>query len=321
MTTSTEALPPDALRVLDDLGLAPHGSLPRQPSRTSVLLPVEGRNGDAFLLKWYLPARAGVPYPVGEHPADYSRREAAFYRFLDDTDPDRRDFPAPRIVLVGPGDPPPWLLLEWIDIAAGPPEEVLSLEHVFEVLHCLREVPKDRILGRRSFPLQHWDTISYLDRIRAMYDPALFALGEQRWRQLLLFFDEAVRWTDTREPILVHGEFIDQNLLVDSDGRPWLVDFERIGIGNPDHDLACYWIHTDRNQEWKRKLVLRWFGGRVGGDRIRAEWGVRTTLVYLAIRRLRFGYMTRGDEDPRRAANLALLDAAMAGGPDLFPFA
>ena len=129
-----------------------------------------------------------------------------------------------------------------------------------------------------------------------------------------------MRWTDGRKPVLVHGDFMEQNMVVTEDGRPFLIDFERIGMGNVDHDLAWFWIHTNRNQEWKKHLVLRWFGGRVGGDRIRAEWGIRTTLVYLAVRRLRWGYLTYGEEDPRLGANLAMLDAALAGGRDLFPY-
>ena len=47
-------------------------------------------------------------------------------------------------------------------------------------------------------------------------------------------------------------------------------------------------------------------GGSLGGDRIRAEWGIRSAAVYLAVRRLRWGYLTSGDDDPRKGANLAL---------------
>ena len=50
-----------------------------------------------------------------------------------------------------------------------------------------------------------------------------------------------------------------------------------------------------------------------------AEWGIRSTVAYLAIRRLRWGYLTYGEEDPRASANLALLDAALEGGGSLFP--
>ena len=48
-----------------------------------------------------------------------------------------------------------------------------------------------------------------------MYDAVLFVLGDQRWRHLQLFFDEAVRWTDGRKPVLVHGDFSEQNIVVD----------------------------------------------------------------------------------------------------------
>ena len=64
---------------------------------------------------------------------------------------------------------------------------------------------------------------------------------------------------------------------------------------------------------------MRWLGDSVGGDRIRAEWGIRSAIAYLAIRRLRWGYLTHGDEDPRASANLALFDATPEGGSALFP--
>jgi len=295
---------------------------PRPVSGHSSSLPIiaEGRGGGSYLLKWFVPPIEGRFYPAGARAEDYARREVAFYRFLDDTDPDRRTLQAPRTILVGPGDPPQWLLLEWIPVAPGPATEVLAMDHVFELLQQLQAIPTDRLLGRRSFPLSHWDPIGYFDRVRLMYDTVLFVLGERRWRSTQRFFDEAVRWTDNRKPVLVHGDFTAENLLVSEDGKPFLVDFERIGIGNQDHDLAWFWIHSERNTEWKKQMVLRWFGGRVGGDRIRAEWGIRTTIAYLAIRRLRWGYLTHGDEDPRQNSNLALLDAALAGGSDLFPY-
>jgi aminoglycoside phosphotransferase (APT) family kinase protein len=190
---------------------------------------------------------------------------------------------------------------------------------VHELLGRLAAVPTDRLLGRRGFPLEHWDPVSYLDRIRAMYDAVLFVLGESRWRHAQRFFAEAVRWTDGRKPGLVHGDFTEANIVVTEDGKPFLVDFECIGIGNRDHDFAWFWIHSQRHPEWKRQLLARWFGNAMGSDRIRSEWGIRSTLAYLAIRRLRWGYLTHGDDDPRLGANLALLDAAIEGGSNLFP--
>lgn len=287
--------------------------------RSSLPIVAEGRGGRTFLLKYYLPTRADTILPAGTRADDWSRREAGFYRLLDSVDPARRSFPAPRTIAVGPGDPPRWLLLEWLPGACGPAEEVIGQDHVHELLAKLRELPTDRLLGRRDFPLEHWDPIGYLDRIRSMYDAVLFVLGESRWRGVQRFFAEAVRWTDGRKHVLVHGDFHENNIVVTEEGKPFLVDFESVGVGNRDHDFAWFWIHSQRHHEWKRGLLARWFGGAVGGDRIRAEWGIRSTLAYLAIRRLRWGYLTHGDEDPRQSANLALLDAALGGGSDLFP--
>ncbi len=287
--------------------------------RSSLPIVADGQGGRTFLLKYYLPPAADTILPAGARADDYSRREVAFYRLLDSIDPERRDFPAPRTIVVGPGDPPRWLLLEWLPFAVGPAEEVIAQDHVADLLQRLAAVPTERLLGRRGFPLEHWDPVAYLDRIRSMYDAVLFVLGEARWRHVQQFFAEAVRWTDGRKHVLVHGDFHENNIVVTDAGKAFLVDFECVGIGNRDHDFAWFWIHSTRHQEWKRQLLLRWFGGSVGGDRIRAEWGIRSALAYLAIRRLRWGYLTHGDEDPRQSSNLALLDAALEGGRDLFP--
>ena len=287
--------------------------------RSSLPIVADGSGGRTFLLKYYLPPEPTTILPAGVRADDYCRREVGFYRLLDSIVPERRDFPAPKTVLVGPGDTPRWILLEWLPGAVGPAEEVIGQDHVIALLERLAAVPTERLLGRRSFPLEHWDPIGYLDRIRGMYDTVLFALGESRWRKVQRFFAEAVRWTDGRKHVLVHGDFLEANIVVTEDGDPFLVDFECAGIGNRDHDFAWFWIHSTRQKEWKRQLLARWLGNTVGGDRIRAEWGIRSTLAYLAIRRLRWGYLTHGDEDPRRGAALALLDAALEGGRDLFP--
>ena len=310
-----------ARAVLADLQLHEAGATRRLVSghRSSLPIVADGQGGRSFLLKYYLPPAPDAILPAGSRGLDFSRREAGFYRLLDSLDPNRREFPAPRTIAFGPGDPPQWLLLEWIPSAVGPTEEVISQDHIAELLKRLAAVPTERLIGRRGLPVEHWDPIGYLDRTRAMYDSVLFVLGESRWRAVQRFFSEAVRWTDGRKQVLVHGDFQQNNIVVTSEGRPFLVDFECVGIGNRDHDLAWFWIHSQRHPEWKRQLVNRWFGGAVGGDRIRAEWGIRAALVYLALRRLRFGYLTSGEDDATRSANLALLDAALDGGGSLFP--
>ncbi len=324
MPNVTEATTADHLAaaraVLRDLNLAECTDLrsPISGHRTSLPIVAEGK-GKRFLLKYYLPSHPSTILPAGARAEDYQRREVGFYRLLDSIDPQRRELPVPRTVLVDPGELPRWLLLEWLPGAVGPAEEVLGQDHVIQLLERLRAVPTERLLGRRSFPLEHWDPVAYLDRVRAMYDAVLFVLGESRWRHVQRFFAEAVRWTDGRKHVLVHGDFTEQNIVVTEDGAPYLIDFESVGIGNPDHDFAWFWIHSGRRHEWKRQLLGRWFQHSVGSDRIRAEWGIRSAVAYLAIRRLRWGYLTFGDEDARKSANLALLDAALEGGRDLFP--
>lgn len=308
----------DVLRSLD-LELVEQSTPMLSGHRSSLPLLARNASGRCFLLKYYLPTGEDRILPAQARPDDYAQRETGFYRLLDSIDPERREFPAPRTIAMGPGSPAAWLLLEWLPAAVGPVEEVLSQEHVFELQHKVAKLPTERLMGRRSFPLEHWDPIGYLDRIRDMYDAVLFVLGEDRWRNLQRFFAEAVRWTDGRPHVLVHGDFQEANIVVTEDDKAFLVDFECVGIGNRDHDFAWFWLHSERHADWKRGLLMRWLGGSVGGDRIRAEWGIRSAIAYLAIRRIRWGYLKHGDEDPRAGANLALLDAALEGGGSLFP--
>jgi hypothetical protein len=311
----------DAKQTLSELGLheTPVRVRPVSGHQTSLLVPCEGDGRRQFLLKYFVAPAEGRFYPPDIRIEDYARREGGFYRFLDTVDPGRNLLPAPKTILIDTKDPPRWILLERIPSAVGPAEEVLGIDHVFELMSRLQKMPLDRLLGRRHFPLNHWDPVSYLDRARRMYDPVLFVVGERRWTRVEEFFREAIRWTDIRKPLLVHGDFTEQNILVDEHGEPFLVDFERVGVGNEDHDFAWFWIHTKRSNEWKTRLLERYLGHRVGSDRIRSEWGMRGALVYLALRRLRFGYMANGNEDRGQAPNLALLDAAVDGGRELFP--
>ncbi len=310
-----------AHEVIASLGLGPaeeYRPRPLSGHRSSTLLPCTGVNGEPYLLKYFHPPSEEQLYPAGVRPADYARREAGFYRFLDSVDPERRTLPAPRTVLLDTGDPPRWLLLQRIDPAVGPDEEIMGQGHVYELHERIQAVPIDTVLARRNLPLNRWDTVSYLDRVRQMYDPVLFVIGERRWSRVQEFFKEALRWTENRQPVLVHGDFCQENITVDAEGRPYLLDFERVGIGNIDHDLAWFWIHSPRASEWKTALIGRYLIPRVGSDRIRAEWGIRSCLVYLALRRLRYGYLAHG-QDPNATGNLALLDATLAGGGELFP--
>ena len=311
-----------ARKVLEELGLREADEKYLRPAsghNSSLLIPCDGANDRPFLLKYFAPPAEGVYYPAGVKLEDYPRREGAFYRYLDTVDPDRRQVPAPRTIMLDPHDPPQWILLERIPGAVGPAEEILGQDHVFELLQTMHNIDLDTLAGRRNFPLNRWDTVSYLDRVRLMYDPVLFVIGERRWRVTQEFFKEALRWTETRKEVFVHGDFTEQNILVDQEGLPYLIDFERVGMGNPDQDFAWFWIHSTRTPEWKRQLIDRYLTQYVGSERIRSEWGIRAALVYLALRRLRFGYMIYGASDPNVTPNLALLDAALHGGDALFP--
>ena len=312
-----------AYKVLEGLGIEPRDEpAPRAISghHSSVLVPCRGQDGQNYLLKYFVPPEEGKFYPPEVRIEDYARREIAFYSFLDSWDSARRELPAPRTILMDPKDPPGWILLEHIPPSPGPRLEQLSAETVFDLLTRIKAIPMERLMGRRNFPLNRWDLPALRDRVvRLMYEPLIFIVGEEIWSQIRKFFNEAMRWCETRPSVPVHGDFTGDNILIDPDGHPFLVDFERIGLGSPEHDFTWFWIHNRRPMEWKRALFLRFLADQHGSDRVRCEWSMRASAVYLACRRLRFGYLTHGEIDENRGANLALLEAALAGGRDFFP--
>lgn len=310
-----------ARAVLDELGLVelPSAGRPISGHKTSLPIPCVGRDGSMFLLKYFVPPAESRFYPPQVRVADYARRESGFYRLLDTLDRDRHRLPAPRTILLDHGDPPRWLLLQRIPPAAGPVEETLSVDHVFSLLESMRWIRPEVLLGRRDFPVNRWDVVSYLDRVRMMYEEVLPVIGERRWPRVLNVLGEALKWTESRPHGLVHGDFTESNIVVDPDGNAFLIDFERVGAGNPDHDIAWFWAHSNRSEAWRTRLLARYFLDRVGSTRIACEWGMRATLIYLALRRLRFGHLASTDSEQQRTANLDLLDRSLDGGAALFP--
>lgn len=310
-----------ARNVLRELGLEERGVDEARASRHKTSLPIActGRDGRPFLLKLFIPPAESVHYPREVRLDDYPRRETGFYRLLDTLDRDRKHFPAPRTVLIDSADPPRWLLLERIEPAPGPLEEVVGSDHVFELLERIRWIKPEVLLGRRDFPVNRWDAVSYLDRVRMMYDPVVQVIGARRWTRALGLLEEALRWMETRAYTFVHGDFTEQSIVVDADGRPFLVDFERVGAGNEDHDMALLLATTQRSSVWKQRLLGRYFERRLGSRRIAAEWGMRATWTYLALRRLRLDHLTRAGAPEASDGDLALLDAALEGGAAAFP--
>lgn len=320
MTKSHDDVLAAARSVLTELGLEEIAGGPRGVSghKSSLPVPCRGRDGREYLLKYFTAPQEGRYYPPEVRLEDYPRREAAFYRLLDTLDRDRRRFPAPRTVLIDGKDPPAFLLLERIKVAPGPIEETVGSDQIFAVLEQIQFVRPEVLLGRRDFPVNRWDAVSYLDRVRLMYEPVIEVLGPRRWVRVLSALEEALRWLETRAHRFVHGDFTEQNILVDEQGRALLVDFERVGAGNEDHDFAWLLAHTTRSATFKQRLLDRYFGDRHGSHRIASEWGIRAAWIYLAVRRLRFAKLSGTQEAPETAANLALLDRALDGGAAAF---
>ena len=155
----------EARAIAASLGLEEQDGIRLRPvsgHNSSLLLPCRGPTGKDFVLKLFVPPADSRFYPAEVRVDDYARREAAFYRFLDSVDPERLEIPAPRTVWIDSKDPPRWVLLEWIHGAVGPTEEVLGQDQIFDLLSRLRSLPLDRLAGRRDFPLNHWDVVSYL---------------------------------------------------------------------------------------------------------------------------------------------------------------
>ncbi|MEZ5962334.1 MAG: phosphotransferase [Planctomycetota bacterium] len=310
-----------ATAVLRELGLQEVSGGPPVVSGHKTSLPIACTNdtGRTFLLKFFIAPAEGRFYPAEVRIDDYARRETGFYRLLDTFDRERKHFPAPRTVVIDAHDPPRWLLLEHIKSAPGPIEEVIGSDHVFELLERIAWIKPEVLLGRRDFPVNRWDAVSYLDRVRMMYDPVVELIGARRWTRVLNAMGEGLRWMEARPYTFVHGDFTEQNILVDEDARPHLVDFERVGAGNEDHDFAWLLARTNRGEAWKHRLLGRYFEERLGSRRIAAEWGIRATWIYLALRSLRFGYLSHGRDAPQAEADLALLDRALEGGRTAFP--
>ena len=99
-----------------------------------------------------------------------------------------------------------------------------------------------------------------------------------------------------------------------------IAGFERVGAGNQDHDLAWLLAHTTRGETWRQRLLTRHFEDLHGSRRITSEWGIRAAWIYLALRRLRFGFLTHGSDDPQAEKNLILLDLAIEGGRLALPW-
>lgn len=313
----------EAKKVLSDLNFVEcdHPSpRPRSGHHSSVLLPCRAEDGREFLLKFFIPPEEGRFYPPEVNIENYARREVAFYSYLDVFDAERRDLPAPKTILMDHGDPPRWILLEHIAPSVGPSSEALSADNVFDLLTRFQGLAISRLCGRRNFPLNRWDIASLRDRVvRLMYEPLIFIVGEETWELIRRFYTEAMRWLETRPHVPVHGDFTEENILVNPDGKPFLVDFERVGTGTCEHDFTWFWIHSTRSKEWKRDLFFRYMASKHGSDHVRSEWAMRASAVYLACRRLRFGFLYEGEEDSQRGPNLAMLRAALHGGNEFFP--
>jgi len=122
------------------------------------------------------------------------------------------------------------LVTRWVDAATGSapgarqlePVYLASLADVMARVHALR-VPKG--LRVMNFERQ----AGLLERACRGIDPALSATAATIFTSLR---------SNDRKLVLCHNDLNPSNIVVDLHGRPWFVDWEYAGMGDPVFDLA-----------------------------------------------------------------------------------
>ncbi len=307
--------PPESARVLaclEELGLEPQQAQPFQ-SHDALFLPALGRDGHPFLFKYFLSCPVGLFEPGLDPEGDCRRREAAFYRFLDVVDRDRVFLNVPRLVITDQADPPRWVLLEGIPGLHTAREETPRPDWLLDAIASIQRIPLRLTQGRRGLSLERWDPYAHREAIFKMREQVEPKVGPKAWDLLARTLNEAREWTDSQDPVLVCGDFQEDSLLLDEDGRIYLQDFRRVGWGNPDHDFSWLWVGTSRGKEYKDQLLQRYCASMGPSERTRVEWAIRSTAIYRACVALSTAE-TPGEIAPAGE----LLERAILGGPYLF---
>lgn len=307
--------PPETAQILEcieELGLQPRESQPFQ-THNALFLQAEGRDGRLFLFKFYLSCPVGRFEPGLDPEGDCCRREAAFYRFLDVVDRDRVFLNVPRLVITDQGDPPRWVLLEGIPGLRKATEEPPRPDWLLDAMVSLQRIPLRLTQGRRGLALERWDPYAHREVVLKMREHVEPKVGPKAWDLLVRTLNEAREWTDSQEPVLVTGDFQDDSILMDEDGRIYLQEFRRVGWGNPDHDFSWYWVGTTRGKEFRDQLFQRYCASMGPSERARVEWAIRSTAIYRASLAL-----SQSNTTEEIASAGELLERAILGGTYLF---
>ncbi len=307
--------PPETAQVLEcleELGLEPRENQPFQ-SHDALFLQAYGRDGRLFLFKFYLSCPVGRFEPGLDPEGDCRRREAAFFRFLDVVDRDRVFLNVPRLVITDQADPPRWILMEGIEGLRPAAGERPRPDWLLDAMASIQRIPLRLTQGRRGLTLERWDPYAHREVILRMEAQVEPKVGPKAWDLLVRTLNEAREWTDSQDPVLVCGDFQEDSLLLDKDGRIYLQDFRRVGWGNPDHDLSWYWVGSSGDQEYRDQLLQRYCASMGPSERARVEWAIRSTAIYRACLSLSTA-QTPGEIAPAGE----LLERAILGGPYLF---
>ena len=159
------------------------------------------------------------------------------------------------------------LVTQWIagvDGSLQVDREGAVIDRVADALQRLHALAPPPGLRRVSFKAQ-------AARLQAM-----LPVGEQGPAFAASAPELFARLDDSRQPLVVcHHDVHAQNMILDADGRLWLVDWEYAGLGDPVFDLASFASQAQLTDSSVQRLLERYFraGGSLDPERLPlARW-------------------------------------------------
>lgn len=122
----------------------------------------------------------------------------------------------------------------------GEPDAARWTESIVEILARLHAVSPSAI-GSEA-PARPPGDVARSLRDAAAYLDRLQPDGPGRAGRLAARIGAALEATSA-PPALIHGDFYDDQLVADSDGRLWLVDLDELSVGDPALDLGAFLAH------------------------------------------------------------------------------
>jgi aminoglycoside phosphotransferase (APT) family kinase protein len=257
----------DARGLAAQLGATSVQRLRRQAGSANAHYRLAHPDESAWFLKVYVTEDHGLRERVALQALDHAQR--------------------PSLLAYGEHDGRLWAALPWVDLTRVPltsPEAAAQLAEAAADIHRIRPLAGDglpaigEVMGTLGRGLE---LVAELDqpvaaRISAIFEPvrADAAMYAARFEAACL-------------PGLLQGDCQSRNLFRAPDGPPFLIDFERAGIGPPEYDLVWSW-YTEVSRPALRSAFLERYRagvdfGREVPDR-RYLWLVGLMFVTGAIR-------------------------------------